>query len=399
MNCDLESIKRTVLGSRFLDLFAALGFQRPKRRVVPCPLHNDRHGASLSLTPADGLWHCHAGCGGGDQIELVMRARSTDFKSALAWLNEWIGGERIEQQAPIAERRHAEPVVDAGPFLRALWGIVGEGWESVSEEPDSECMWSAPVAKWLAEDRGIEPDAAYVLGCRDWSTRRKEIASLVESTPSDVLESSGMARDGKLWAPLRGCLRGDPSAAGVAVPAWRLGAAYPERWRWRLVSPWRGAAGLLKSVACFGPGADFLGAGTPPRPAGAEVRVAALGSSPLLILTEGEPDWWSVVESVDGRASVVAVCGGSSRWRESWPSLSKLRTLGVRRIAVVVHAGKPDANGVGHGDRFAHTVAIACAEAGLCCDAMNPSEGNDLNDRHRAGALRSWLEPILNGGP
>lgn len=394
---DVESIKRVVIGDRFLDLFPALGFARPKRKLVPCPLHNDRNGASLSLSPDDGLWNCHAGCGGGDQVEFVMRARGCDFRAALAWLNEWIGGERVNP-APV-QQRQAKPAVDASPFLRALWGVVGESWGLVAEEPDEECAWSAPVAAWLAEERGIEPDAAYALGCRDWSTRRKEIAALVDATSTEVLEAAGLVRDGKLWAPLRGCLRGEAASAGVAVPAWRLGAAYPERWRWRLVSPWRGPSGLLKSVACFGPGADFLGSGVPRRPAGAEVRVSAIGSSPLLILTEGEPDWWSVVEAVDGKASVVAVCGGSARWRESWPHPSKLRDLGVQRIAVVVHAGKPDANGVGHGDRFADAVADACVEAGIVCMAKNPGEGEDLNDHHRKGTLKAWLDNILEWEP
>lgn len=393
---DAATIRAHLVGDRLLDLFVALGLPRPAKRLTPCSLHNDRHGASLSVTPSTGLWYCHAGCGGGTGVDLVMVARSLGVADALAWLADWLGLTGSEPM-PALTRPVAStpPAVDAGPFLSALWGIVGGGWSTVSEVPDDECAWSAPVAAWLAESRGIEPDAAYALGCRDWATRRHEIAELVAQTSTDVLEAAGMVRDGKLWAPLRGCLRGDAGAAGVAVPAWRLGAAYPERWRWRLVSPWRGAAGLLKSVACFGPGADFLGAGLPSRPAGAEVRVAPIGSVPLLILTEGEPDWWSVVEAVDGAAAVVAVCGGSPRWRDAWPSMPALRDLGVRRIAVVVHAGKPDENGRGHGDRFSDAVADACASAGLVCDAQNPREGYDLNDRHKKGELREWLRPLL----
>lgn len=380
---DADDVKRAVTGDRFLDLFEALGMARPRKRLVPCPLHNDRHGASLSVSPSEGLWHCHAGCGGGDQIQLVMVARRCDFRSALLWLDEWTGGARLaEPMRPVPVRQE----IDAGPFLRALWGIV---------ETD-EAGWSHEVAAWLHEARGVEPDAAFSLGCRDWSLHRGELAKLIDSTSTEVLEAAGLVRDGRLWAPLSGCLRGDPGSAGVAVPAWRLGAAYPERWRWRLLSPWRGPSGLLKSVACFGAGADFLGAGLPPRPAGAEIRIAPIGSVPLLILTEGEPDWWSVTEAADGRASVVSVCGGATRWRDVWPSLAAMKARGVRRIGVVVHAGKPDASGIGHGDRFSEAVADACVIAGLACDAQNPSEGNDLNDRHRAGVLRAWLAPLID---
>lgn len=385
---DADDIKRAILGDRFLDLFEALGFPRPRKRVVPCPLHNDRHGASLSLTPADGVWNCHAGCGGGDQIALVMKARACDFKSALVWLNEWTGGARVEAPAPMSAPQRG---ADAGPFLRALWDIVAT----------DEVGWSPVVETYIAESRGVEPDAAFALGCRDWSVHRAELARLVDATATEVLEAAGLVREGKLWAPLRGCLRGDPGAAGVAVPAWRLGASYPERWRWRLCSPWRGPGGLLKSVACFsggpGPGADFLGAGLPPRPAGAEIRVAPIGSVPLLILTEGEPDWWSVVQAVDGAASVVAVCGGATRWRDTWPSIAALKARGVQRIGVVVHAGKSDGEGRGHGEKFADTVADACVQGGLICDAQNPREGYDLNDRHKAGELRAWLADMIAG--
>jgi len=270
----------------------------------------------------------------------------------------------------------------------------------------AESCWSAPVARWLAEGRGIEPDAAYALGCRDWSARRREIAELLDKTPTEVLEAVGFARDGRVHPAVLGCLQGDPEWAAVAVPVWRLGCAYPERWRFRLVTPRTTHDG--GTVKSWGPYAtdlpvDFLGAGRPARLEAPEVRLAHLGSgvdgAGLVVLVEGEPDWWSATEALDGRAVVLGVCGSPTRWREGWPDLADLAALGVRRVAVCVHHGPPtkgrDGRVLGHGERFAEVVAGACARAGLGFARKLAAEGDDLNDLHRAGRLGDWLADVL----
>jgi len=42
------------------------------QRSVKCPFHEDRT-ASMSVNVTTGLWHCHAGCGGGSVIDLIAR--------------------------------------------------------------------------------------------------------------------------------------------------------------------------------------------------------------------------------------------------------------------------------------------------------------------------------------
>lgn len=42
------------------------------QRTARCPFHEDRT-ASLSVNVTSGLWHCHAGCGGGSVIDLIAK--------------------------------------------------------------------------------------------------------------------------------------------------------------------------------------------------------------------------------------------------------------------------------------------------------------------------------------
>lgn len=393
-----------MLGERFLELareFGAVPRKSGKDWRCACPLHADSGPGLFVLTPITGLWHCMSQCGGGDAIALVMRARSLDFGPALDWLAEWAGF-RSDGPAVVPERRERPRAVrptapaptpasdDAGAFLAKLWDCV------------AEAPWGSAVTAWLMDVRGIEPDAAYALGCRDWSTCRDDLAELVRQASPEVLEVVGMARDERLHSALLGCLRGDATWDAVAVPVWRLGCAFPERWRWRLVTPRAvGTGGTVKSWAPYKSGLplDLLGVGRPDRIDAPEVGLAWLGAggegAGLVLLVEGEPDWWAATEAVDGRAVVLAVCGGPSKWHDEWPTMDALAALGVRRVAVCVHHGERAKDGRGHGEHFADAVAVRCLAASVAYRRKLPAEGQDLNDLHRAGALRAWLADVL----
>lgn len=344
-----------------------------------CPFHGE-NTPSFSVTPANGRWHCFGCQADGDAIEFLQRLDGLSFLAAVAALSGGhVGAERPRPDAP------AVRAVDPSPFLAALWQLL------------EDAPWS-PRTGLALQARGIEPDAAYALGCRDWSTRRAQIAGLLDATPADVLEAAGLSRGGKLWAPLERL--SDPAWAGVAVPVWRLGEAFPHRWRWRFSAlPYPGAP---KSMSSFSAGAatDFLGAGAPAQLVGSDVRVARLGSgapgAETLLIVEGEPDWLSAVEAVDGRAVVVAVCGAPVRWRDAWAPLAAFAARGVERVAVCVHEGSETLENVGHGLRFAEDVAVHAADAGLTVRARLPAEGHDLNDMHRAGQLGSWLREVIS---
>lgn len=347
-----------------------------------CPFHAEKT-PSFTVNPAKGLWHCF-GCGaGGDAIEFLMRLDGISFKKAVEALGGEIDTRREDAFVPVA------PAVDPRPLLSALWEMV------------SGASWSAEVADYLSS-RSIEPDAAWVVGCRDWSRAAlsrwgeplgfEKIGKLIRSYPAEVQEAAGLAQGDKLWSPLW------RRELGVAVPVWRLGEAYPWRWRWRTIAPREGAP---KSLSCYSNGAavDFLGAGLPVRLGlGGVVAddcydVRAPGGS-TLVLCEGEPDWLSAVQALDGAARAMAVCGGPRKWRDGWPTLYALRAHGVEHILVCVHEGLAVDGQVGHGMALAEDIAVRAVDVGITVRAALPSEGYDLNDMHRDGQLVDWFRSI-----
>ncbi|NJS15371.1 MAG: hypothetical protein HC788_13170, partial [Sphingopyxis sp.] len=52
-----------------------------KDHFASCPWHEDSD-PSFSVTPGKNLWNCLGGCGGGDNIQLVMRCEKISFRRA-----------------------------------------------------------------------------------------------------------------------------------------------------------------------------------------------------------------------------------------------------------------------------------------------------------------------------
>jgi hypothetical protein len=337
-----------------------------------CPFHGEKT-PSFTVNPSRQRFHCF-GCGAdGDLIDWLMRTERLTFRDAAARAGRDIASE------PMADTP-AVPVVDPRPLLSALWELV------------ELAPWSSEATAYL-QGRGVEPDAAYIVGCRDWSTKMDSILDLIGSFPGEVIDAAGLGQEGRLWAPLRF------STAGIAVPVWRMGEAFPWRWRWRAYAPREGSP---KSLSSFGNGAytDFLGAGLPSlEDYGRTVAEHAFDvrhpTGSTLVIVEGEPDWWSAVEALDGRAQVMAVCGAPPRWRNAWPSIASLKARGVEHIVACFHRGAPQPDGLGHGERLAEDLADHCEAAGVTLRAALPHEGNDLNDMHKRGHLRAWLLGVL----
>jgi DNA primase len=97
----IERIKREV---PVADLCREYGIElKPKGKdlFACCPWHEDRE-PSFSVTPGKNLWNCLAGCGGGDNIQLVMRCEKISFRRATEKLLARLG---VAPQAPAITTR------------------------------------------------------------------------------------------------------------------------------------------------------------------------------------------------------------------------------------------------------------------------------------------------------
>jgi hypothetical protein len=76
------------LKARFpLPLFLiSRGLGEHAHKSAQCPLHDDQRNSFSIFLGRDGDWHwkCHAGCGGGDAIDLICRLDGVRFKTGLA---------------------------------------------------------------------------------------------------------------------------------------------------------------------------------------------------------------------------------------------------------------------------------------------------------------------------
>ena len=52
------------------------------QRMAKCPFHED-HNPSLSINVETGVWHCHAGCGGGSVFDLIAKYENTTVEDVM----------------------------------------------------------------------------------------------------------------------------------------------------------------------------------------------------------------------------------------------------------------------------------------------------------------------------
>ena len=353
--------------------------------------HGDRN-ASMGVG-SDG-YRCH-GCGAsGDVFTLYQAMHGVDFPTAVGELAERRG------IAPDAPRRRARgpvppPVIVPPPYTRPAAGVplLTAIWSILSDAPFTDRS-----REYLCR-RGIRPEAAWALGCRDWWARRHEIDALLAMSLPGEIAAAGLAResDGTLWWPLRRMIDGDATSAGVCAPVWWPQDPAPLAWRWRLATPLELRGGRrLKCMAQPGRGpAPLLGLRVPP--ARGHLVSAALGRLPkarVVLICEGEPDWWALTDAVSTLApprevAVVASCLMSKPWDSSWTA----HLLTAERVIIVTH----DAHGPSIRDAVATGMVTALgvdeARRRFRCSLL--PEGNDAADRHHRGDLVALLRSVL----
>jgi DNA primase catalytic core len=101
-DAELQRLKREVsLADLCRDYGIELKATGPDNLMGCCPFHDDRE-PSLGITPSKNLWNCLAGCGGGDNLQFVMRKESVSFRHAVELLQRKLG---VAPSAPVLTTR------------------------------------------------------------------------------------------------------------------------------------------------------------------------------------------------------------------------------------------------------------------------------------------------------
>lgn len=95
------------------------------KRTAKCPFHEDG-SPSFSVDLAQGLWHCHAGCGGGSVIDLVARFDGTTAKDLLRQPSKW----KPPIEAPRQPARQSDPNAPR-PTIDKIYSYQNELGEEV----------------------------------------------------------------------------------------------------------------------------------------------------------------------------------------------------------------------------------------------------------------------------
>jgi DNA primase len=86
----IERIKREVPVAELCREYGIELKPKGKDHFASCPWHEDSD-PSFSVTPGKNLWNCLGGCGGGDNIQLVMRCEKISFRRAAEKLAARLG--------------------------------------------------------------------------------------------------------------------------------------------------------------------------------------------------------------------------------------------------------------------------------------------------------------------
>jgi CHC2-type zinc finger protein len=122
MNSDIKEAKSRLDLPR---LMTELGYGDRAKKSARCPFHSPDRNPSFSVFEKDGqwFWQCHAGCGGGDEIDFLAKLKfGGDVKQALPeYLRK--AGVTSETRAPKASKQ--APAIQPRPLGELLDAVAG----------------------------------------------------------------------------------------------------------------------------------------------------------------------------------------------------------------------------------------------------------------------------------
>lgn len=144
---DLEKLKQTL---PLPQLLKALGFGDGNQKKLCCPLHDDKSPSLSIFRKKNGGWgwKCHAGCGSGDEIDLLAKLRGLDPKKDFRKVADEYATLALQAGTLTAP---AKPVAPPSPLPTEKFD-----WDALRKSADAKFLGN------LASTRG------YSLGLIDW---------------------------------------------------------------------------------------------------------------------------------------------------------------------------------------------------------------------------------------
>jgi 5S rRNA maturation endonuclease (ribonuclease M5) len=116
-----------------------------RKFVVKCPFHQDRN-PSFSVENEQGLWNCHAGCGGGDIFDLLAKF---DGVSTVEALKRYVPR---DEEAPA-------PKVEAKPVIETIYSYTDENgvelYQCLRMRPKTFRQRHIVAGQWLWNLEGV----------------------------------------------------------------------------------------------------------------------------------------------------------------------------------------------------------------------------------------------------
>lgn len=401
----LDAVKR-IGGLHDLAKRLGLHFKGTSLRCPNAAAHG--HGDKRpSASIGSEFWKCHVCDAGGSALDLVMVSQDLDFKDALEWLALDLNVDPIGNTAPPGRRPQAvapRPVVppppavvppapdgDAAELAREVWRLVAP-------------LELTPEAVSYLRGRHIEPWAVHATGARDWFPVRHELARVLRGFPEDVKVAAGFYTADKPaaeagWSALVRLVRGGDR--GLFVPVMMPGADFPVAYRWRTMS----REARVKAMSMPGRRPSAYGLALPDALT-SPLRAAA--GHELVVIIEGEPDWWTLAGALGPHAGCVTLTAKSS----GWPEWITEHLDAARRVVLVTHEPRPKAEAEGAaagaagrpvdklvvGLHASMTARRGRAAADAAVYVLRADEEADWNDYARTGRLAerlAHLEPVV----
>ncbi|MBY0062355.1 CHC2 zinc finger domain-containing protein [Priestia aryabhattai] len=147
------SIKTAV--ERYTNIDLKRYRNRQKQLNVNCPFHKDRN-PSLTLYFHTDSWYCHAGCGGGDQIELVKRSFNLSLKQTIRMLMKDLCLEKGECNYRVRETKQLTYSRAHNHMLTSNFDKeVGEALLNLNDIKNKIISWSKQITSLNEIDEGL----------------------------------------------------------------------------------------------------------------------------------------------------------------------------------------------------------------------------------------------------